>query len=118
MITIDMKMPTSCSECFALNDNGDYPYCLISHESRGYNFDILTRRMGSCPLKDSKAQTQPKTIMPQYVTETYNHFLCPLCKSYVTQNQSYCSRCGTRFTWYDTFNNVNSIVNQHMEVYS
>lgn len=119
MITIDMEMPTSCSECFALNDNGDYPYCLISHESRGYNFDTLTRRMGSCPLKDSKAQTQSKTmIMPQYITELYSHFQCPTCKSYITYKQAYCSQCGTKFTWYDpVYTSVSSAMDQHMEAY-
>lgn len=53
MITIDMEMPTCCSECFALDDSGDYPSCFITHESRGYNFDIFTKRMDTCPLRNS-----------------------------------------------------------------
>ena len=117
MITIDMEMPTCCNECFALDDSGDYPSCFITHESRGYNFDIFTKRMDTCPLKDEKTQSQ-SVIRPQYVTETYNHFQCPLCKSYVTQSQAYCSRCGTRFTWYEMFNNVNSVGNPHTEAYN
>lgn len=120
MITIDMEMPTYCSECFALDDRGDYPSCLITHESRGYNFDIFTKRMDSCPLKDSKAQAQPKTmIRPQYITESYSHFQCPTCKSYITYQQNYCSQCGTKFTWYDpVYTSVSSVMNQHTEAYS
>ena len=45
-----MKMPTCCDDCFALDDHGDYPYCLISHDQRGYTFRTDIRTMPSCPL--------------------------------------------------------------------
>lgn len=47
-----MDMPTCCDECFALDDNGDYPICRITQEQRGYTFNIRTRKMDKCPLKE------------------------------------------------------------------
>lgn len=52
MIVIDIEMPTCCDECFALDDHGDYPYCMISHEQRGYTFNVRENRMDRCPLRD------------------------------------------------------------------
>ena len=46
-----IDMPSCCDECFALDDNGDYPFCLITHEQRGYTFRIREQRMPKCPLK-------------------------------------------------------------------
>lgn len=54
MIEIDMPLPSSCDECFALDDHGDYPYCLISHDQRGYTFNTRANRMQSCPLKEQE----------------------------------------------------------------
>ena len=50
MILINMEMPECCDKCFALDDNGDYPRCLITHEQRGYNFRVREKRMDKCPL--------------------------------------------------------------------
>ena len=52
MIKLDMEMPKCCDDCFALDDNGDYPTCIINGHSRGYNFDIRNKRMPDCPLKE------------------------------------------------------------------
>ena len=54
MIEIDMKMPSCCDECFALDFSGDYPCCIISEECQGYNFNVYENRMPSCPLKDNE----------------------------------------------------------------
>ena len=54
MIAIkDVEMPSCCDECFALDDNGDYPMCRITHDQRGYTFNVLNKRMDSCPLVES-----------------------------------------------------------------
>ena len=45
-----MEMPKCCSECFALDDSGDYPFCLITQETRGYTFHRREVRMPKCPL--------------------------------------------------------------------
>lgn len=63
MITIDMEMPTCCNECFALDDHGDYPCCLITQESRGYNFDIFTKRMNSCPLRNNHLENNKTRLI-------------------------------------------------------
>lgn len=56
MIAIDMKMPKCCDECFALDDHGDYPFCLISQDQRGYTFNTKEKRMPTCPLKAQEAR--------------------------------------------------------------
>lgn len=43
-------MPQCCDDCFALDDNGDYPTCRITHTSRGYNFNVREKRMPDCQL--------------------------------------------------------------------
>lgn len=45
-----MDMPKCCDDCWALDDNGDYPFCLITQETRGYNFRTREKRMDKCPL--------------------------------------------------------------------
>lgn len=47
-----MDMPNCCDECFALDDNGDYPLCLITREQRGYTFRTRELKMDRCPLKE------------------------------------------------------------------
>ena len=46
-----IDMPKCCDECFALDDSGDYPYCLITGECRGYTFRTREQKMDKCPLK-------------------------------------------------------------------
>lgn len=45
-----IDMPSCCYECFALEDNGDYPMCRITQEQRGYSFRAREHRMDKCPL--------------------------------------------------------------------
>ena len=45
-----IEMPTCCDDCFALDDHGDYPYCLISRDQRGYTFRTDISTMPSCPF--------------------------------------------------------------------
>lgn len=57
-----IDMPICCDECFALDDNGDYPFCLITQEQRGYTFRTREQKMDRCPLKP-----MPKKIdVPDY----------------------------------------------------
>lgn len=48
----DFEMPESCDECFAFDDNGDYPTCGITNLSKGYNWNPRGGRMDSCPLAE------------------------------------------------------------------
>ena len=56
MLIIDMKMPKCCDECPMLDDNGDYPTCRITEESRGYTFNTREKRMDRCPIKGELVQ--------------------------------------------------------------
>ena len=47
-----MDMPNTCRDCPFLDDNGDYPMCIATHEIRGYNFRISELKMNKCPLKE------------------------------------------------------------------
>lgn len=51
-ILINMEMPKRCSDCWALDEYGDYPRCRITEEQRGYNFNIFEKRMDKCPLME------------------------------------------------------------------
>lgn len=46
-----IDMPSCCNECRFLNDNYDYPVCLITQEQRGYTFRTREQKMDSCPLR-------------------------------------------------------------------
>lgn len=52
VIIKDMDMPKCCNDCFALNEDGDYPVCIITQEQRGYNFKKWEKRMDRCPLAE------------------------------------------------------------------
>lgn len=49
------KMPKCCDECWALDDDGDYPRCRITEEQRGYTFRTKEKRMSRCPLVNSES---------------------------------------------------------------
>lgn len=54
MVSIkDFDMPKCCADCKMLDDRYDYPTCVITSHSRGYNFNILNKRMPDCPLVES-----------------------------------------------------------------
>ena len=53
VIINNMQMPSCCNECPMLDDNGDYPFCILTKDQRGYNFDTLSKRMDSCSLEDA-----------------------------------------------------------------
>lgn len=46
-----IDMPSCCDECFALDDNGDYPMCIITKEQKGYTFRTREQKMDRCPLQ-------------------------------------------------------------------
>lgn len=47
---LEVEMPKCCYDCFALNDSGDYHYCRITGEQRGYTFNARQDRMPHCPM--------------------------------------------------------------------
>lgn len=54
MIQIDLPMPTNCYDCKFSDDSGDYPYCWVLHQNRGYSFDRRMKRFPNCPLKPAE----------------------------------------------------------------
>ena len=46
-----IDMPENCYECRFLNDNYDYPECIITEETKGYKFRAREEKMDKCPLK-------------------------------------------------------------------
>lgn len=46
----NMTMPPYCDECSCFDISGDYPSCLLTHHSTGYNFNYREKRMDDCPL--------------------------------------------------------------------
>ena len=46
-----IDMPSCCDECRFLDDNYDYPNCIVTGETRGYTFRTREQKMDKCPLK-------------------------------------------------------------------
>lgn len=90
MIQIDMPMPMCCDECFALDDHGDYPFCLISQDQRGYTFNTRKNRMPTCPLK---VQEPIKPLI------AYDMYFCGNCKYAMPKTVNYCPKCGKKVMW-------------------
>lgn len=61
-IIIDQEMPECCDQCWALDDHGDYPYCLISQTSKGYTFRTREKRMDNCPMNEFEREEITKII--------------------------------------------------------
>lgn len=54
MIEIDMQAPKTCGDCPFMDDNGDYPYCIVLQQSQGYTFNIYAKRFPNCPIKTTE----------------------------------------------------------------
>lgn len=73
MIEIDMKFPSCCKECFALDDfSGIYPYCIISKRYEGYYFNVRAKRMPFCPLKDNEPRVLTLDEVMAISTQNFN----------------------------------------------
>lgn len=44
------EMPESCDACRFYDDNYDYPTCIATGHSCGYNWSPFNQRMPDCPL--------------------------------------------------------------------
>ena len=47
---IVIDMPEDCNNCIFYNDDLDYPYCIITRETRGYTFNPRGNKMKNCPI--------------------------------------------------------------------
>ncbi len=78
MVYLDVEFPKNCNNCWALDDNGDYPMCLITKESRGYTFNTKENRMPNCPLLEVtyttiESTSNYKTNIPKTCLRCPNH---------------------------------------------
>ena len=92
MIQIDIPMPENCYECPFSDDSGDYPYCWVLHQNRGYSFDRRRKKFPNCPLK---------TVDKQPVEETEKlkdmcRVLFNRCRAVGSGNGALCLFCGMR----------------------
>ena len=46
-----IDIPSCCDECRFLNDNHDYPECIVTGETKGYTFRIREQKISKCPLR-------------------------------------------------------------------
>lgn len=92
MIRLDIQMPRCCDDCFALDDNGDYPTCHITHTSRGYTFNTREKRMPDCPLIEE--ENEIGEWLP--VDDKNDAWDCSFCGAMVGRKTNYCPRCGRR----------------------
>ena len=61
-----IDMPSCCDECFALDDNGDYPMCRITQEQRGYTFNTRWEKWIGVQLKNFQKN---KNMAMVHITE-------------------------------------------------
>lgn len=111
MIKLNIQMPQRCDDCFALDDNGDYPTCRITHTSRGYTFNTREKRMPDCPLNDMS-----KKKVVHFHQEFPDHDwardedgkIDEFAMEYEYHNGPYCNRCGYSFCIHCTPNGWNA----------
>ena len=91
-----IDLPKCCDDCFALDDSGDYPFCLITQEQRGYNFCTREKRMDECPLVEVE-MLHDKVIKDKYdcsKTLDYVHERKRMCDYFVDQKGiRLCDKC-------------------------
>lgn len=104
MIEIDMKFPSCCEECFALDFYNGYPHCIISMKSESNDFDICSKRMPSCPMKENEPRVltlEQEPIKVERHMEETEWNVCGNCGSHVIHKWAYCPYCGKRLKWDD-----------------
>lgn len=74
MLIVNMKMPSCCDCCPILDDSGDYPTCMITDKSRGYNFPVREKRMPDCPLIEMDLQSYIYTQIQDIKNNRPNFF--------------------------------------------
>lgn len=93
MIQIDIKMPNCCYDCPFSDDSGDYPYCWVLHQNRGYTFDTQTKRFPNCPLKevDNSQREEEMAKRKKMCKALFNR-----CRAVGSAGGTMCLFCGMR----------------------
>ena len=72
-------MPKCCSKCRFLNDNHDYPECIVTGETRGYTFRTKEQKMDRCPLKPAPEKVDVSNFDNIVKAESDNAYEVGLC---------------------------------------
>jgi len=97
----NVEMPACCDKCFALDDHGDYPHCLITGDWRGYKFRTREKRMDTCPLVEVEPVRRGKWVHDGYdIPHGVDWMHCSECgnrEPYVPAAMTnYCPICGAK----------------------
>lgn len=92
MIQIDIPMPKNCYDCPFSDDSGDYPYCWVLHQNRGYSFDRRTKRFPNCPLKPAEELKADESCTSAR-KRTYGPDMSEMCRT------THSCRTGCRLQW-------------------
>lgn len=117
MIKINKPMPQCCDDCFAFDNNGDYPYCWVLHDFTGFNFNSAKYRMNCCPLIEEKPMPdvigtgRPRMDITRYYGEKNqvmctSTFYCPVCQTAIEWHAPNCYACGTTLNWEALYDNT------------
>ena len=90
MIQINIPMPENCYDCPFSDDSGDYPYCWVLHQNRGYTFDRRKRKFPNCPLQVVK-QEEKKDDYKDICRVLFNR-----CRAVGSCNGQLCIFCGLK----------------------
>lgn len=91
----NMQMPSCCNECPMLDDHGDYPFCILTKDQRGYNFDTFSKRMNTCPLEETKIVPPLYDFYCNKCGRTYYSTGIHTTNDYYLINSN-CPHCGTQ----------------------
>lgn len=93
MIQINIKMPNCCYDCPFSDDSGDYPYCWVLHQNRGYKFDRKTKRFPNCPLIEADSSEHDGEMARQ---KDMCRVLFNRCRAVMSCDGALCVFCGMR----------------------
>ena len=93
-IDLDCSVPTCCDECPFLDDSGDYPYCRVLQQNRGYTFATMKKRFPNCPLKQmemEKDDDKEKERLKDMCRVLFNR-----CRAVSSAGGALCIFCGMK----------------------
>lgn len=61
-----IDMPDTCANCKFLDDNYDYPECIVTGETRGYKFNTRDKKMDKCPLRSLPGKEHNSDCFDEY----------------------------------------------------
>ena len=74
-----IDMPSCCDECRFLNDNRDYPECIVTSETKGYTFRTREQKMSKCPLRPTPEKIDVSNFDNIVKAESDNAYEVGLC---------------------------------------